>query len=270
VCSSDLDTVELARESADVFEQMARVALSAALYAQTAPNLRVTPPPTRRAVFVASHTEPVQMGPASFAELGMAFAIQGLNVDMVPYGRAVMAADLKDAAVVVALPVVDYPTAASNLNLYDEAWTPGEIAVLEQYVADGGFLVITNSARRFISATHMLDANEDWSDVNALSERFGVTFAGEPLAERYAYTQVHALTTNVPLLWMNSGASVPFTMTNGQILAQSTSGPVMALKPVGARGQVLVIGDLAILGATASDLNNLRFWRNLAGYALGR
>jgi hypothetical protein len=97
-----------------------------------------------------------------------------------------------------------------------------------------------------------------------------VTFAGEPLADRQARTESHALTAGVPVLTMNAGNCVPFTMTDGKLLAQANNNMVVGLKPVGARGQVLVIGELAILGATATDLNNLRFWKNLAGYAMGR
>jgi hypothetical protein len=50
------DTVDLAREVGDVLEEMARVALIAALdTADEAGSLRVTPPYQRRAVFVGSH-----------------------------------------------------------------------------------------------------------------------------------------------------------------------------------------------------------------------
>jgi len=84
------DDVPLAREVADVLEDMARVALTAALATgHDAPVLRVTPPATRRAVFVGSHTEAPHMGPPALVELGMALALEGIDVDTVPYGTPV-------------------------------------------------------------------------------------------------------------------------------------------------------------------------------------
>jgi len=89
------DTVELAREVGDVLEHMARVTLIAALETgQERPTLRVAPPPERRALFVGSHTESIHMLPTAFSEMGMALAWEGLDVDLIPYGRAVTLKDL--------------------------------------------------------------------------------------------------------------------------------------------------------------------------------
>ena len=102
------DTVELAREVRAALEQMAQVALVAALETgREAPNLRVAPQAQRRAVFVASHTEVVQMSPSTLTDLGMTLVWEGYDVDLVPYRQPVTAADLQGAALVVVLPVVD-------------------------------------------------------------------------------------------------------------------------------------------------------------------
>ena len=177
------DTIELAREMGDVFEQMARTALAAALETgQDAPNLRVAPSPEQRVVFVASHTEVIHMAPTTFTDIGMLFDLNGFDVDMVPYGQPVSPADI-EAELVIVLPVVDYASPDGDADLYDEAWSQPEIAALESYVAQGGLLVLTNSAYRLRGGNwRMKDANEDWPDANALAERFGVSYQAETLA----------------------------------------------------------------------------------------
>ena len=130
------DTADLALDEADALEAMARVALSAATRTgREAPVLRVTPRPDRRAVFVASHTEAPHMTPAALTDLGMALAWEGFDVDTVAYGRPLSASDVEGASLVVALPVLDYPSVAGDVTLYDEAWDPEEVATLQAYVA---------------------------------------------------------------------------------------------------------------------------------------
>ena len=97
------DTVELARESGEVLEQMAQVALAAALETgHDDPDLRVAPRPDRRALFVASHTEPVLVGPIGFIDMAMTLAWAGFDVDMIPYGQPLTRSDLANADLVVA------------------------------------------------------------------------------------------------------------------------------------------------------------------------
>ena len=57
------------------------------------------------------------MTTSSFADFGMALAWEGFDVDTVPYGQAVTAADLEDADLVIALPVHDYPSEDGDLTL---------------------------------------------------------------------------------------------------------------------------------------------------------
>lgn len=82
------DTVELARDVADVFAELGRVMLAAALETgRDQPDLRVTPEPIHRAVIVASHTEEAAMSPFDMTEFGMTLAWNGFDVDVVPYGQ---------------------------------------------------------------------------------------------------------------------------------------------------------------------------------------
>jgi hypothetical protein len=268
------DTVDLAREAGDAFETMARLALAAALdTGRDQDSLRLTPPAAARAVFVASHTEPVHLGPVTSLELGAALALQGLDVDLVPYGQAVTTADLEDAALVVALPVLDYPGPASGDEPYDEAWTEGEVAVLEDYVAGGGLLVVTNSANRLKYSNQGMDPNEDWPDVNALANAFGLSYTDG--VWRYGQAGVqgdHPLVAGVRSLEMGNGNGIPFALDAGveaQVLAQINGQPVVALLDHGS-GQVLALGDVGILASGWAEPRNLVFWQNLARYALAR
>jgi hypothetical protein len=267
------DTVDLAREMGDVLEQMARVVLAAALDAgQDVPSLRVAPRPKDRALFVGSHTEVAHMTPSNLTELGMALAMEGFDVDLIPYGRAVTPADLESTDLVIVLPVIDYPSATADPVPYDDGWTPEEVAALETYVREGGLLVLTNSARRLKFGNLAFDPNEDWSDANALASRFGITYREGAIAAGTAQPEGdHRLVEGVNSLEFGAENGVPFRLAEsakGQVLARAGGEPVAALLEVGdAGGQVLVLADVTILSAGWSTPNNLPFWRNLARYA---
>lgn len=265
------DTVELAGQEGEVFEDMARVMLMAALEtAEDAPQLRVTPEPDRRILFVGSHTEGVHMSPTSFVDFGMAMAWEGFDVDMVPYGRAVTAEDLRDTDIVVALPVHDYPSTDGDVNLYDEAWTTDEIDAIESYVRGGGFLVLTNSAHRLKYVNYVYESNEDWDDVNALSERFGVHYTiGGGGGSTATATGTHPLMSGVETLELAETNGVWFTASGAQELARVSVLPAVSLVVAGS-GEVLVLADLGLLGSGTGEPANLVFWRNLADYARGR
>ena len=262
------DTIELV--PAEVFEQMARVALAAVVEIDSASPLRVTPTAGRRAVLVGSHTEPVHMTPASLTDFGMAMAMEGIDVDLVPYGQAVTAADLKEADLVIVLPVVDYPGPGGGPEVYDEAWSREEIAVIEQYVAEGGLLVLTNSANRLKSYNRVLDPNEDAADANDLAGRVGITFEGGTLTASSAEVAgSSALVQGIMRLAMAQGNGVRFGLaatTDGDAVAETGGELAAVLIPYGdAGGEVLVLADVGILGSSGEPtLTNLPFWRNLA------
>ncbi len=267
---SPYDTVELAREVSDVLAQMAQVALTAALETgQAAPDLRASPQPGHRALFVASHTEAVHMTPVGFTDLGMALAMQGFDVDLIPYGQAVTSADLADADLVVALPVHDYPSPEGGPGAYDEAWSQAEVAALQAYVSKGGLLVLSNSAYRLKYGNYGLDPNEDWTDVNILAERFGITYQEGTLYGTSAGVEGdHPLIQSVTYLELAQENGLPFSLDQGLVLAQIEGAPVAALIDYGeAGGQVLALADVGILGASWGEPVNLPFWQNLAEYA---
>jgi len=232
--------------------------------------VRVSPRPDRRALFVGSHTEALHMSPVAFTELGMAWAMEGFDVDLIPYGQPVTSGDLEDADLVVVLPVLDYPTSESGLDQYDEAWTQEEVDALEGYVAKGGFLVLTNSLHRLKYGTTGLDPNEDWQDANALASKFGVVYKDGNIS---LYLADHPLTEGVNFLEMGDGNGVPFDLSGEgwQVLLSIGGQPAAALGNYGsAGGEVLVLADVAMLSSGWTDIPNLPLWRNLAKYARSR
>ena len=264
------DTVDLAREEGQVLEQMAQVALAAALdTGREAPDLRVVPQPQGRALFVASHTEAVHMAPTGFIELGKVLGMAGLDVDMLPYGQAVTPADLENTDLVVVLPVLDYASPEGDPTLYDEAWSAEEVAALEGYVARGGLLVLTNSAYRLKLGNTLYDPNEDVGDANALAERFGISYGGTLPGAQARAAGESPLMAGIGTLRFTEGNGVAFTMAEGQVLAQANGKPVVGLVDYGdGGGQVLVLADVGLLGA--QWVEPLRFWQNLAEYARSR
>jgi hypothetical protein len=267
------DTIDLV--PGEVFEQMARVAVAAVVEINGASLLRPTPTADRRAVLVGSHTEPVHMTPAALTDFGMAMATEGFDVDLVPYGQAVTAGDLKGADLVIVLPVVDYPGPGGGPEVYDEAWSAEEIAAIEAYVAEGGLLVLTNSANRLKYYNRVLDPNEDMADANDLAGRFGIAFEGGTLASGdLDVVGVSPLVRGVSRLATAKANGVRLTLTamESEVLAEAGGSPAAALvRYGGAGGEVLVLADIGILGSSGEPtLTNLPFWRNLAGYARTR
>ena len=265
------DTAELARSQASTVVDMATLALAAALdTGRDNPLLRVTPAPVARAVVVASHTECPHMTPTHLVDFGMALAWHGLDLDLVPYGQPVASGDLADAALVVVLPVHDYPSVDGDVDLYDEAFTETELDALEAYAGSGGLLVVTNSAHRLKYSNYVYEANEDSLDMNALAGRFGVEFMDDEIdTTTLQVTGSHPLVSG--LTWL-AGApfnGVAFAHDQGQVLAQAGVAPAVVLVPTTA-GEVLVLADLGLLGNDFDQPENLGLWENLADYALSR
>jgi hypothetical protein len=264
------ETVELAAEVADVLEDMAKVALTAALQTHEAVNLRVTPSPDRRALLIASHTESQHMA-SSLIELGMTLAWNGFDLDIIPYGQAVTAFDLADADLVIVLPVHDYPCPEGDPSQYDEAWSQAEVDLLVEYVDDGGFLVLTNSGYRLKYFNYRYEINEDWDDVNLLAERFGISYyQATIITDSAAVISAHPLVLGLTELLLVSGNAVPFTMTSGTNLAINVGRSMAGLVSQGSNGgEVLVLADMGMLNGRGEP-DNFPFWENLASYARAR
>lgn len=265
------DTPELAARELATLADMARIAtVAVAELGRARPVLRVTPAPGHRAVLVASHTEAPHMAGPSFIDFGTAMAWEGFDVDVIPYGTPVTAADLAGAELVVALPVHDYPSPLGDPDLYDEAWSAAEIDVLTDYAASGGLLLLANSRYRMKYLNYLYEENEDWADAGALSGRFGVTWTGVALAgDRAGRAASHPLMQGVANLALAPGNGLVCSASSGLVLARAGGQPALALLSHG-DGEVLAVADLGILGSPPGSAPNLAFFRNLARYARSR
>lgn len=253
------ETVELVREVGDALEGMVKVALAAAVETGwDRPTLRVPPAPQNRALVVASHTETPDIAPTALLELGMALAWEGFDVDLIPYGQTLSAADLEGVSLVLLLPTLDYPGNNSK------AWSDEEVALLEQYVNQGGFLILTNSAANLAMNRMLSDLNEDSLAINVLAGRMGIHFKmGVLTAPLVKSNSTHALMNEAQYLKMFANNGVPFEITSGEVLATVNLHPIIALVDFG-QGQVLVIGDIGLLVDFGGDAKNLNFVRNIA------
>ena len=265
------DTPSVAARETSTLAAMATTAVTAVVeLGRVRPALRVTPQPQHHAVLVASHTEAPHMAGPSFIDFGTALAWEGFDVDVIPYGTPVTAADLAGAELVIALPVHDYPSPLGEVAVYDESWEPAEIDVLADYVDAGGLLVLANARQRMKYLNYLYEDNEDWPDAGALGTRFGVSWTGATLAGTSASRVVsHTLLQGISSLALAPGNGVGFSVASGQILARAGGQPALALVPHGI-GEVIVMADLGILGSPPGSAPNMTFFRNLARYARNR
>ncbi len=258
------ETVELAKSVDDVFADITRIALSAALETGREEIVfKVTPKVEHRAVVIASHTENPSIAPALLQDLGMALAWNGFDVDLIPYGQSVTEEDLKDTELVVLLPTLDYP--GPNV----ETWNKVETELLTRYVEDGGLLLVTNSAYSLASGRRVEEVNEDATAINVLLKPMGIEFrTGNLGGDSYQITNDHALTANIhQLASMFENNRVPVKLANGLELVKG----VMGLVDYGKQGgQILVISDIGFLKNIAQSVQNLELVKNIADYAANR
>ncbi len=266
------DTVETAQDVSMEFTQMAQIALTGALIHADILDFRTTPPATKQALFIGTHTEPSLMGPNGIADFSMLLAQSGFDVDMIPYGQSFTIGDLQDADIVFVLPIADYPGGAGGEDEYDETWQSGEIEALRSYVENGGVLVITNSNALTSFYGEEIAHNEDWAKMNDLGELFGIrytkVFKNRTTADAVSNS---GLMNSISEIDLTTGTAVIFEFETGEELAATNLGTVAALVPYGANGgEVLALADLNIFTTGWYGLNNDMFCENLIEYILDR
>jgi hypothetical protein len=272
---SPYDTLESVQDQGEVMEQSVSMALIAAIDTpQDAPDLRVTPEPERRALFVATHTEVLHMTPSLLINLDRALAWEGFDVDVIPYGQSPTSDDLAEADLVLVLPVIDYPSAEGDLSQYDEDWRADEIDLLVAYVEQGGLLVLTNSANRLFFR-EVSDTNEDWEKANALAAPFGINYEAASFTTSVARVATsHPLTENLSGFRLISDNGLPISLQAGQTLAELGGQAALGLVDYGGGGgEVLILSDLASLDLYdfgRQERDNFTFLRNLARWARDR
>lgn len=240
------DTVKLVREMEDEQIAMTRFVLAAALTPSSQTGF-VDHNSDRLAVFIASHTESPHMTPSGLSNFSLALIKAGYAINVIPYGSPVTDEALSGADLVVILPVHDYPIPGVSNVAYDTSWIAEEIAVVDRYVRAGGRVLVTNSANRLKFYNSVLDKNEDWPDLNALTEGWGIKFTTVGASSAVLETAGEGLMEGVSEIVLTPTNAVGFTITDGRVLAGSKDRAYLAQVDVG-EGEVIICSDLTMLG----------------------
>ncbi len=261
------DTIERVKEVETDFLNTARLALATVFLPAEDNRFTSSPPATKRAVLVASHTESAHMTPAALTGLGLTLANNGYDVDVIPYGQLLTVEELETADLVLLLPVIDFP-ADDSAGTYDEQWQPDELDLIHSYVKRGGLLVVTNSRMRDKFYNKTYEYNEDWEAMNAVGELFGFEFSGSQMDS----DQSPILSGKSPFF---SGISsiaivpqnaVPFSVSKKPFASAGSPGKLSAavFQPDNMDGIVLVLADLLILADYPNGMFNPQLIQNIA------
>ncbi len=258
------DTVKLVREMEPELLDMARLALNAALSPVQQVNF-VEHNPQKRVVFLANHTEAPHMTPSGLSRFSKTLINAGYGISVIPYGEAVAAQDISGADLVVVLPAYDYPIADVAAAAYDTGWTSDEAAVLNEYVEGGGNLLVVNSGNRLKFFNWVAEANEDWSELNVLTNQWGVTFTKVGTEDNSLTVVPGGILDGTSSVNVNPVNTVEFSMNSGEVLAGSRNHAHIAQIQIGA-GEVIVLSDLSMLGDYGNGLFNPELVQQLAAW----
>jgi hypothetical protein len=179
---------------------------------------------------VGTQTEPPDIGPSGLTDFAMAFEHAGLDVDLIPYGSTPSTEDSREARVVLALLAMHYPCyEAGKVAVYGVAWTDQQIELLRECVEDGGLLVLVNSGHSLKYGYPPLEQNQDWSEMNALGDVFGIRSHEGSTWGELASLGTHALVWDREVIRLADSNRVPFAYDSGETLAQAHGDAVMGV-----------------------------------------
>lgn len=253
------DTVELAREMEDAFVNMAKLGMTAALISPDQMDF-VEHSGEKKVVFLANHTESPHMTPSGFPKFTQALIDAGYQVTVLPYGQQLTAAHLTNADLVIVLPVYDYPSASGE---YNTVWSREEAEIVDSYAQEGGKVLIINSSYRLKLYNRLLEENEDWASLNKLTDQWGVNFIGRGSANNPINVENRDLLEGVSAINITPLNAVFFSIETGKVLAGIPSNAYLAQVEVG-KGEVVILGDLSMLGESDLGLINPVLVENLA------
>ncbi len=269
---SPYDTLERVLDQLPAFEQMATMALSNVLnMTDDLPEMRLTPASDKHVLFIASQTEAIHTSVNILNNFAQTFAMFGYDVDGIPFGETFSEEDLATADVVVVLPTIDYQLDTEDPT-DDVAWSDAEIEALVNYVDAGGFMIITNSWRAndpfsLVGTVY----NEDWADMNALTEHFGVSFNDARPSYNYQLLADTPLLDDIESLSYGVDTAVSFSAETGiTLIGESADKPLLSGLQYGDNGGlVLVVGDYGILRSVGElgRPTNLQLWFNIVLFA---
>lgn len=253
------DTVELARKEEEVFVNMAKLAMTTALISSEQMDF-VDHSGERKVVFLANHTESPHMTPAGFPKFTQALIDAGYQVSIIPYGQQLTADHLTNTDMAIVLPVYDYSPENGADNT---GWTSEEVKILDGYAQGGGRVLVINSGYRLKLYNRVLEENEDWSALNMLTNQWSVNFKGRGSEYNPLNVEDRGLLEGVSTISITPLNTVSFSIESGKALAGILTDTYVAQVEVG-YGEVIILGDLSILGEDDTGLINPMLVENLA------
>ncbi len=262
------DTVERVIEVQDVYESMAKLAFSGAFIPLDLQQAAFEDNPAKKqALFLMNETESSQMSAAAFFDLSVDLINMGYEINVMPYGEVLESSDLEGIDLVVVPPVYDLQISEETylgyapVNGYDAGWTESEAAAIYDYAQNGGTLMIMNSAFRTKLGEALYDFNEDWQDLNVLTNTFGVTFTEYGTGNE----QMNAnLDGKEYILSLSPENTTFFSAPAGSVLAGTPGRASLAVVTAGS-GKVIVIGDLMMVRTAYHGTDNGQVLEALLG-----
>ena len=248
---SPYDNVDRVVEMKPVFEQMGRLALSGVFIPFADQGFKPAAG-NKKALFLANYTEAPQMTPAGLPFFGISLVEAGYEVNVLPFGSVLTEKNLEAVDLVVVLPPYDYPANADTMGLYDVGWTSEEAALINDYAQKGGKVLVVNSGYRVKYFNRLTEPNEDWVDLNVLTEPWGIRFIGVGVGSNSVRTVLDGRDVYLNLMKENV---VRFSAPGSSLLAGAAESAYLAEVKVG-RGKVIILADYTALGESANGQVN--------------
>jgi hypothetical protein len=205
------------------------------------------------------------MTPSGLSRFSKSLIRAGYGITVIPYGEPLSTQHISGADLVVVLPAYDYPLTDAYPAAYDTSWTAVEAAILNEYVEHGGKLLVVNSANRLKLFNRVAEPNEDWSDLNILTNQWGVNFTTAGVDETTAAVTADGWLQQVSMVNLNPQNAVTFAVTSGEVLAGSRSRAHIAQLKMRS-GTVFIFSDLSMLGDYGDGLFNPKLVQALAAW----
>ena len=148
---------------------------------------------------------------------------------------------------------------------YDTKWTSEEAAVLNEYAEAGGNVLVVNSGNRLKFFNWVTEPNEDWADLNVLTNQWGVNFSNTAAEGSSLIVTPGSVLEGVSAVNVNPDNAVGFSLSSGEVLAGSRNNAHAAHIQAGA-GEVIVLSDLSMLGDYGEGLFNPKLVQWLADW----
>ena len=258
------DTLALVKDMEEMYLDMARLGIAAAFMPYDRVNF-ITRQNLKEVVFLANHTEDPHLTPTGFVGLSQILMESGYRISVIPFSAELKNEAVDQAEMVVVLPAYDFSVSDPPWIGDDAAWTQEEAKIIDQYVQNGGKVLVVNCGSRLKFANRVMEPNEDWNELNTLTEQWSVTFTGISGEDLRLSPKDSELLDGVNTIDVSSLTTVDFSVSQGSILIGTQDRAYLAEIEVG-EGKVLILADMTLLGDRETGLGYYRFLVNLADW----